>query len=145
MRELQGNRNDFKEGIRVAKDTYVPGGYVERDHEYFGNRLHLPFELRMQKRQIKAFDKLLTLLEKHNIRVLLVQAPITRSFYKAMLNTSSFDSIMNRKGSYLNFNYLLSLDDSLHFYDADHLNSDGVQIFNRKLVEILRDSALFRY
>jgi hypothetical protein len=141
MRELQGNRNDFREGNRVAKDTYVPGGYVERDYEYFGYKHHNPFDLILQKKQLKAFNNLLALLKKHNTPVMLVQAPVTRSFYRAMLNASSFDSIMSSKGSYLNFNYLLNLDDSLHFYDADHLNSDGVKIFNRRLIEVIKDSS----
>ncbi len=35
----------------------------------------------------------------------------------------------------LNFNKLMKLDDSLCFYDKDHLNQKGVVLFNEKFIE----------
>jgi hypothetical protein len=44
---------------------------------------------------------------------------------------------MRTYGVYYNFNELLELEDELHFYDEDHLNQSGVEIFSAKLIEIL--------
>ena len=38
---------------------------------------------------------------------------------------------------YYNFNEIIQLDDSLDFYDAHHLNQNGVNKFNAKLKEVL--------
>ena len=38
---------------------------------------------------------------------------------------------------YYNFNNIMEVDDSLHFYDAHHLNQDGVELFNEKLIELV--------
>ena len=40
---------------------------------------------------------------------------------------------------YYNFNNLISLDDSLHFYDPHHLNQLGVETFNTNLIDLLID------
>ena len=45
--------------------------------------------------------------------------------------------IFNNSSEYYNFNTLLNLEDSLHFYDSHHLNQTGVERFNTKLIEIL--------
>ena len=44
---------------------------------------------------------------------------------------------MQSYGTYYNFNEMISLDDSLHFYDSHHLNQNGVNIFNAKLIDVL--------
>ena len=64
----------------------------------------------------------------------MVQAPVTKSLYQLYGNNPEFDKEMRSLGEYYNFNSLVSLNDSLHFYDPDHLNSDGVKIFNKALI-----------
>lgn len=44
---------------------------------------------------------------------------------------------MQKYGEYYDFNGLPELDDSLHFYDNVHLNQEGVEIFNKIVIEIL--------
>ena len=67
----------------------------------------------------------------------MVQTPITQAFYKSVSNHSEFDDRMRKYGVYYNFNNLVELRDELHFYDSDHLNQDGVELFSVKLIEIL--------
>ena len=43
------------------------------------------------------------------------------------------------KNNNSNTDELISLNDSLHFYDSDHLNQNGVVIFNKKLIEVLKE------
>jgi hypothetical protein len=44
---------------------------------------------------------------------------------------------MSSYSTYYNFNEKMTLNDSLHFYDANHLNQNGVELFNEKLIELL--------
>ena len=46
---------------------------------------------------------------------------------------------MQNYSSYYNFNTLIKLDDSLHFYDPHHLNQLGVETFNAELIDLLID------
>lgn len=52
------------------------------------------------------------------------------------------DSLFQSYGKYYNFNEFIQMDDSLHFYDVDHLNQGGVNIFNEKLLDILRKDSI---
>ena len=44
---------------------------------------------------------------------------------------------MESFGDYTNFNNNSCLNDSLHFYDNNHLNQAGVEIFNKELIRKL--------
>jgi hypothetical protein len=35
------------------------------------------------------------------------------------------------------FNTIINLDDTLHFYDSNHLNQKGVEVFNHSLISEL--------
>jgi len=76
-------------------------------------------------------------LKNEGIDVVLVQAPVSSFEYSKFDNHSRFDSTMSSYTRYYNFNTILNLDDSLHFYDSHHLNQKGVEIFNNTLIELL--------
>ena len=46
---------------------------------------------------------------------------------------------MTKYSTYYNFNKIVTLNDSLHFYDSHHLNQNGVEIFNKRLIKILNE------
>lgn len=132
------HRNEtYKEYTTKANDHYVKGGYVEKDLKYFKKTQHEPQEWEMNSDQFETFDQIIKELEKRSIRVILVQAPISRSLYTSYTNNASFDSRMKQYGEYYNFNELMTVNDSLHFYDANHLNQIGVERFNKKLIEVV--------
>ncbi|MEO1588091.1 MAG: hypothetical protein AAFS00_12440, partial [Bacteroidota bacterium] len=64
-------------------------------------------------------------------------APITSTAYRSHPNQEVYDEIFRQLGDYQNFNGKLPLVDSLHFYDAHHLNQEGVEIFNHALLDSL--------
>ena len=70
-------------------------------------------------------------------QLLLVQAPITVAKYQTYTNNDEFDIKMESFGDYINFNNNSCLNDSLHFYDNNHLNQAGVEIFNKELIRKL--------
>ncbi|MHA7865514.1 hypothetical protein [Flagellimonas marinaquae] len=61
----------------------------------------------------------------------------TRPFYSQYTNVKQFDALMEGYAEYYNFNDMISVNDSIHFYDAHHMNKEGVDIFTPKIVDIL--------
>lgn len=137
IRELFNLNNSFIEPIKKDNGTYISGGYVEKEIKYF-NPVQFPDEeIVINQSQLASFTESMSYLKGKNIDVILVFSPISSSRYLSYSNNSYFDSIMKNYSEYYNFNEILSLDDSLHFYDSYHLNQNGVEIFNKKLIDIL--------
>ncbi len=129
---------DFSEPIKKDDDTYIPGGFVEREINYYKFIDYNKSEWKFNKNQLKSFNECIYLLKSKNIRIILVFAPITSRLYSSYVNNYYVDSfIMSYNLEYYNFNKLIKLNDSLHFYDSHHLNQYGVDIFNRKLIDII--------
>lgn len=119
---------------------YVSGGYVEKDLRYFKHIDHSPKEYEFNEDQLTAFKEIIEMIRQKKIRLILVYAPITPSLYNSYTNNEVFDSLMNSHGEYYNFNEIVSLDDSLHFDEDDHLNQRGVKIFNEKFLKIIHEN-----
>jgi len=120
-------------------DKYITGGFVERNIDFYNSKETLPRKnIKINPRQIKAFENILTLLENRRIKFIIVHSPITKNEYLSYLNTLELNKYFNSKGFYLNFNEMpLPLNDNIHFYDRHHLNEYGVYLFNRYLIEYL--------
>ncbi len=127
------NNKDTVIGIH----KYIPGGYIEKELQFFENKNHPPKKWQFKKLQWKAFENIIKYTRKKNITLILIQAPITSSLYNSHLNNSIFNTKMINSGEYYNFNNLINLNDSLHFYDEHHLNQNGVKIFNNSLLKVL--------
>lgn len=136
FRQLFKLDKNFKEERTKDGDTYVSGGYVQTYKKYKSTLAIKPKLYTISSSQLKAFTRILEKLKKRNINFILVQAPMTVKKYNLFKNNSEMDSLLMRYGKYYNFNKILSLPDSM-FYDDDHLNQIGVNIFNRKLMEVI--------
>ncbi len=135
--DLLGLDNAFSEPRLKGNDTYVPGGFVERKMSYKSVSAQ-PLQLNpLNIQQMRYFQANIEALRNQGIKVILVYAPIPKSSLQQAIPSAHFDRLMQAAGEYYNFNTLLELDDSLHFYDADHLNQRGVELFNTKLIEVL--------
>lgn len=134
-RDLFERNSSYKEYTVKADDHYVKSGYVEKDLKYFKNVQHETQEWELNSEQFETFELIIKELKKRKIKVILVQAPISRSLYNSYTNNKEFDDKMKKYAEYHNFNELITINDSLHFYDANHLNQDGVELFNKKLIE----------
>jgi hypothetical protein len=132
------NRNEGeKESRKNGSDTYVNGGFLQKDLTYFKHIKYPTNSWDLNGKQFYEFEKILELIKKKNIKLILVQTPITPNLYNSFSNNNDFDKKMQSYGTYYNFNEMISLDDSLHFYDSHHLNQNGVNIFNAKLIDVL--------
>lgn len=129
--------NVVVEDARHGNDVYIPGGFVQKDLTPFKHAVTPTKSLNFNTKQLKKFEEVLAILERHQCRVVLVFAPVTKEQYRTFGDMKTFDKKMRELGEYYNFNDLMNLDDSVHFYDAHHLNQKGVEIFNKQLIELL--------
>jgi hypothetical protein len=136
-RDIMNLNKDFKENVSRADDMYIPGGYVQKRMKRFKYITHNKKELEPMPIQVAAFNYNIKLINQLGINLILVQTPITNSLYEAHALNVEFDHQMEDLGTYLNFNEILQLDDSIHFYDSHHLNQDGVDVFNEALIKEL--------
>ena len=132
-----GNLNKTIPNYEKDAGEYVNGGYVEKHDTFKDSLVSNKIKYSINKKQIIAFNQIISLLAKSKIKLLLVQAPVTKELYHSCLNNDDFNNMMHIKGNYIDFNGRVILNDSLHFFDNDHLNQKGVEIFNRELIPFL--------
>lgn len=145
-RDVLGTNKSFEEPIEKENeirgdDIYIEGGYVQKEISFKDMRKITPQDIVVDKNQIKAFEQILEELDKRNIELTLVYIPISKAMYASLSNKMRYDSLMSTYAKYYNFNEIISLNDSVHFYDRHHLNQTGVDIFNDKLIEIIKSKS----
>ncbi len=128
----------FKENIVKGSDTYIPGGFVQKELTFFEHQSYEKNEWKFNDEQFASFQEIVALLELKKIPFILVNQPITAGLYKSYSNNAVFDNSMKKYAEYYNFNEILKLDDSLHFYDSNHLNQNGVVVYDQKIAQILK-------
>lgn len=130
--------DNYTENIKKNNDTYVPGGYVQKNLGFYKSETHYGSKnLEWRNKQLCSFERIVKSIKVSGKRLILIQAPVTKPLYQSYSNKAYFDQKMSGYSEYFNFNNVLSLDDSLHFYDSQHLNQYGVEIFNRKIIETI--------
>jgi hypothetical protein len=120
-------------------DVYIKGGYVQKKiKKYFVNKVESKKRWFFDKKQLLEFNKISLLLKEKNKKVIFVYAPITSNLYNSYTNNKEFDKLIKSYGKYYNFNELMRLNDTLHFFDSNHLNQKGVELFNKSLIGLLK-------
>ena len=137
-KEIIGSKRNYIEHKIINDDEYVPGGYVERKIKYFDKKKLKQKKIKLIDYQMESFNEIVDLLKEDNIELLLVYAPVTHVDYNRYENNNFYDSLMYKKAKYYNFNRLMNLDDSKHFYDSHHLNQRGVKVFNNEVIRLLK-------
>lgn len=126
-----------KESVKNNNDTYIKGGFVDISMFYYEKEHFAPQQWEQNAKQIESFENILSMLRKRNIKLLLVQAPVTSDLYNSYGNNDDFDHAMKEYGAYHNFNKTLTLTDTVHFFDFHHLNRKGIEIFNKEIVNLI--------
>jgi hypothetical protein len=134
--QIKQVHDTIHEKIKVKNDTYISGGFVESDLLYNKKwKLHQELKpLEFRNDQLAAFNRIIKLIKNKNIKLLLVQVPTSKKVFQSVSNMRYCDSLLSTYGNYINYNYLLNLNDSAHFSDPDHLNQQGVIIFNNFMI-----------
>jgi len=126
-----------------GNDTYIEGGFVEKEAGFLKMGVITPENIIIRKDQLKAFEQVLEEVNSRDINLILVYAPISKAMYPSLSNRQYYDSLMSTYAKYYNFNEMMNLDDTLHFYDRHHLNQVGVELFNDKLINTLHNNSDF--
>lgn len=133
--DLFNSKASYKEPLAKDEDIYISGGFVERKISFFKHSKYKTKIRNFNNGQFTAFNEIVSMIKEKNINLILVNAPITSALYNSYTDNKIFDKKMKQYGNYYNFNKMVMLDDSLHFYDSNHLNQLGVEVFNKKLIE----------
>ncbi len=129
----------FIEERLKEKDFYIKGGYVEKQTEYLLRKETFGInEWKVNPNQFELFKSILETFKARDIKFVLIQAPITKELYNSYTNNHEIDLIFNELGQYYNFNHLMELSSDQYFYDSNHLNQNGVILFNKELINILQ-------
>ena len=134
FRKVAGLDKGFMEPMEFGNDRYVGEGYVERKMDFYTPAPLPDSVVQLNDLQLEALLLCRKEVEKRNGRLTLLFAPVTNQLYSTYRNITGFDEVMKEAGEYYNFNEKVLLTDSLHFYDADHLNQRGVEVFNSYLI-----------
>ncbi|OYT11310.1 MAG: hypothetical protein B6I18_04625 [Bacteroidetes bacterium 4572_112] len=140
--DLFKNYKPITDSIRLSNDLYISGGFVQRDMSYYKAEIIDKQAININPIQIDMLDKIIERLKKKDIKLILLQTPITKSLYNSYTDIYKFDSIMNSKAEYYNFNKIVDLNDSIHFYDSDHMNQNGVEVFDKEIMKLLMVNGL---
>lgn len=116
-------------------DLYVEGGYVQKELARFKHTSQPPETIDFNERMMRILEEEVGNIQSTGIPIFLVRTPITRAFYDSYTNNDEFNRRMSEIAPYTDFNGVVALDDSLHFYDKHHLNQEGVEIFNEAVLE----------
>lgn len=132
--------------------AYVPGGFVESTPHYWQPARQPATTIVMLDKQLKAVKQCQRLCCQYGIPILMVEVPISNAKYTSYCNHKAFAQAMKDINPvFVDCNTLptfTEMQDSVHFYDADHLNRTGAAFFNRHflnniLLEFMQKSACF--
>ncbi|MFC2150179.1 hypothetical protein ACFLQV_01620 [Calditrichota bacterium] len=141
-RQILGKNARYVEPVYKHGNRYIKGGFVEKDLEYFTGKPYPESKITLREDQLSAFEDAIKMIEAQGGQVLLVLAPVTDDYYKTVLNWDEFDALMRGYGEYYNFNDIMDIEDTQFFYDSNHLNSEGVPLFNEEMIRLIKENQL---
>ncbi len=127
----------FSENTKRKNDTYIDGGFVEIKLFHYKPEKFVNKKWIYNEELFESFEKIIPEFKKRDIELILVQSPVTTDLYGSYENNVDFDKEMIKYGKYYNFNEILKLNDTVHFFDFHHLNKNGIEIFNKRIINIL--------
>lgn len=131
-------------------DTYVPGGFVERQQGYRSRDAPIA-DARSQRPpndlQLDYLERIIELARGAGSRVGLVLQPVTKARQRSLPGLAASLARIEAFAAeqavpFLDLNSWMELRDEQHFYDYHHLNQQGVALFNDRLLDELEQRAL---
>lgn len=138
FRQIFNLNKNFKEPQYQDGNTYVKGGgFVESDFRKNPLLDEKIADWELNPAQIKALKENIELVKSRHIPYLLVQAPISGKLYNARTNNAEVDQMLSKLGPYKNFQGDIKLNDTVDFYDSNHLNQQAVVKFDNYFIQYL--------
>ena len=133
---LSSRFRNFTEPVDVGEDHYVTGGFVERDMACYSPVPHPPKAIEPRDLQRHALERCIGLLREKGVPYILLEVPDTKALFFSYTNISCFQDNISGYGRFY-FKEMAALDDSLHFFNEDHLNQRGVELYNAYICDSL--------
>ena len=137
FKNITGRFSNYNQPKKIGKDTYIKNGFVIQELKYYKKKQFKKNSFSFNNKQFEAFKRIIKIVK--NKKIFLVNPPIVKAKFNSFSNENEFDEKLKKYGSYYNFNKILSLNDSM-FYDENHLNVNGVKIFNNRILELLENN-----
>ena len=133
LRMMNTNRKPF-----YYDTNYVANGYSENNNTVKG-KLNYSFyrKKEISAVQLEYFEKLLQYFKLHNIPYIIIDGPLPKTwdFKGHQKFKKKVMTIVERyQSTFIDYSSKLRLDEKKYFYDAHHLNQEGVNIYNRQLL-----------
>lgn len=134
-KEYIHNTLDDTENMVQNANTYVNGGFVERKIKTFQKDSDIVNqEWKYNNVQWEAFKRILYKIKKTDAELLIVHSPRNSNF-KYSEQGRLIQYLHSENLLFHNYKDLEFLSDSNHFYDPNHLNQNGVALYNAYFIE----------
>ena len=125
----------FHEDSLIGHYRYIPGGFCEVDTSEFQVKRYPRTTININPRQLQALKDCIALFRSRGIPYLLVEIQDAQQLRRSYANHPQFEETMRQLGPY---HYAdLPLVDTVHYFNSNHLNTAGVELYNQYFVTIL--------
>lgn len=127
----------------LKRAKYIEKGYVESNSSY-SKKVEI-FKLddnwSFNKKTLYDFNKVVKKIKDRGIKIVFVTTPFAKEYYSSIAKVyKKFSEQVGGHGSYINFNEILKMNDSLCFGDPYHLNKRGAELFSEKFIKVLEEN-----
>ena len=124
--------------IKFGDDRYISGGYSEKDWKPFhSDEILNATEYEPLPEQLQALDSIRKFCESKNCQLYFVITPVTAIEKHHIQNWGSILQKVEEIHPVFDFSRTKEIQDDTHYYDYDHMNQKGVEIFNPILMDSL--------
>ena len=125
----------FHEDTVIRAYRYIPGGYCEVDTNEFVRKRYPKTTLTIAPRQLRALQQCIQLFRDRDIPYTLVEIQDAYQLRSTFTNHPWFEQQMSALGPY---HYeILPLVDTIHFFNSNHLDKPGIELYNQHLLTSL--------
>ena len=128
------NSLDDEEKKVKGVNKYISGGYVAREFSTSEVKSHIRQKWDYNEDQWQSFLKIIKQIEKTDSELLIVHSP-RQSIFKYEGDDKLKKFLVSKNIPYYNYKDLEFINDSIHFYDASHMNQKGVNLYNHYLLK----------
>lgn len=133
-KEYLFNSLDDREEDVKGVNKYISGGYVEREITTSDVISRTKEKWNYNERQWKSFIAIVEHIKGTNSKLLIVHSPRQSGFeYEGADKLTKYLESVNLP--FYNYKGLEIINDSMHFYEASHMNQKGVNLYNDFLLE----------
>lgn len=133
--QIRQRLDSFREDTIMEHFHYIPGGFCDVDTSEFQQKKYPRKPIEINPKQMKSLKDCIEMFQERNIPYLLVEIQDAEQLRRSYTNHDQFESRMAELGRY---DYtILPLEDTVHFYNSNHLNTAGAKIYNQYLLTLI--------